>query len=314
MALQTSRSAWVQSEGAASGSGRAVDSSIHDRIGRYFDTLSPQLKHAARFVAEHPQMVAMRSLRHIASAAKLSPPTFSRLARTVGCADYEALREICRHETTRRSQTFADKAKLLQRNGADNAQHEPGGLVRRQAAAAVANIEALLSTIDPRKLDRAADILATSDRVLLVGLLSSAAFADYAAYMANMAFPNWQVAGRSGVSMPAALFDTTRRDAVLLLTKSPYARRSIEAARIAKQAGARIIAITDGVQSPVIPLARISFIVCTDSPNFFPSHAATLVLFEVLIGMVVQRSGKSAQSRIAAVESANRSHGEYWQG
>lgn len=258
-------------------------------------------------------MVAMRSLRQIASAAKLSPPTFSRLARTVGCADYEALREMCRHETTRRSQTFADKAKLLQRNGADNA-HEHGDLVRRQAAAAVVNIETLLATIDPRKLDRAADILATSDRVLLVGLLSSTAFADYAAYMANMAFPNWQVAGRSGVSMPAALFDTTRRDAVLVLTKSPYARRSIEAARIAKQAGARVIAITDGVHSPVIPLARISFIVCTDSPNFFPSHAATLVLFEALVGMVVQRSGKSAQSRIAAVERANRSHGEYWQG
>ncbi len=257
-------------------------------------------------------MVAMRSLRHIAAAAKLSPPTFSRLARTVGCADYEALREICRHETTRRSQTFADKAKLLQRAGADNARHEPGGLVRRQAAAAIANVEAL-ATIDPRKLDRAADILATSDRILLVGLLSSAAFADYAAYMANMAFPNWQVAGRSGVSMPAALFDTTRRDAVLVLTKSPYARRSIEAARIAKRAGARVIAITDGVHSPVIPLAHISFIVRTDSPNFFPSYAATLVLFEVLIAMVVQRGGKSAQSRIAAVESANRSHGEYWQ-
>ena len=259
-------------------------------------------------------MVAMRSLRQIATASELSPPTFSRLARAVGCADYEALREICRHETTRsvadvRRQGAAAPGQWCGRRTA-----EPGGLIRRQAAAAVANIETLLATIDPRKLDRAADILATSDRVLLVGLLSSTAFADYAAYMANMAFPNWQVAGRSGVSMPAALFDTTRRDAVLVLTKSPYARRSIEAARIAKQAGARVIAITDGVHSPVIPLARISFIVCTDSPNFFPSHAATLVLFETLIGMVVRRSGKNAQSRIAAVESANRSHGEYWQG
>jgi DNA-binding MurR/RpiR family transcriptional regulator len=100
---------------------------------------------------------------------------------------------------------------------------------------------------------------------------------------------------------------------VLVLTKSPYARRSIEAARIAKDAGARVIAITDGVHSPIIPLAGVSFIVSTDSPNFFPSHAATLVLFEALLGMVVRRRGKSAQARIAAVESVNRSHGEYWQ-
>lgn len=290
-----------------------VESSIQDRIGSHFDALSPRLKLAARFVAEHPHKVAMRSLRQIASASELSPPTFTRLARAVGCENYEELREICRHEATRRSHTFADKARLLQRRGADDAHREPGGLLRHQAAAAIANIETLLATIDPRKLDRAAETLATSDRVLLVGLLSSTAFTDYAAYMASMAFLNWQVVGRSGVSMPAALFDATRRDAVLVLTKSPYARRSIEAARIAKQAGARVIAITDGVHSPVIPLAGVSFIVSTDSPNFFPSHAATLVLFEALLGMVVRRRGKSAQARIAAVESVNRSHGEYWQ-
>ena len=144
-------------------------------------------------------------------------------------------------------------------------------------------------------------------------LLSSAAFADYAGYMANMAFANWQVADVRCVDACNAV-RYGRRDSVLVLTKSPYARRSIEAARMAKDAGAEVIAITDGVHSPVIPLARISFIVCTDSPNFFPSHAATLVLFEALIGMVVRRGGKKAQSRIAAIESANRSHGEYWQG
>ena len=291
-----------------------IESSIQERIGSHFDALSPRLKLAARFVAEYPHKVAMRSLRQIASVSELSPPTFTRLARAVGCENYEELREICRHEVTRQSRTFADKAKLLQRRGPGDAYRKPGTLVRHQGAAAIANIEMLLATIDSRKVDRAADALATSDRVLLVGLLSSTAFMDYAAYMANMAFLNWQVVGRSGMSMPAGVFDATPRDAVLVLTKSPYARRSIEAARIAKQAGARVIAITDGVHSPIIPHAQIVFIVSTDSPNFFPSHAATLVLFEALIGMVVRRSGKRAQARIAAVEKVNRSHGEYWQG
>lgn len=291
-----------------------LELSIQDRIGSHFDTLSPRLKLAARFVAEHPHKVAMRSLRQIASASDLPPPTFTRLARAVGCENYEELRELCRHESTRRSHTFADRARLLLRRGSADVHGGPAGLLRHQASAAIANIETLLGTVDARKLDRAADILATADRVLLVGLLSSTPFIDYAAYMASMAFLNWQVLGRSGVSMPAALFDTSRRDAVLVLTKSPYARRSIEAARIAKEAGARVIAITDGVASPVLPLARLSFIVSTESPNFFPSHAATLVLFEALIGMVVRRSGKSAQVRIAAIEDVNRSHGEYWQG
>lgn len=292
---------------------RADEISLHDMIGARFESLSPRVKLAARFVAEQPHRVAMRSLRQIASAANLSPPTFTRLARAVGCENYEALREICRREATHRTQTFADKARLLQMHAKGDAREQPGALVRDQALAAIANIETLLVTIDPRKLDTAARILASSERVLLVGLLSSTPFVDYAAYMANMAFPNWHVVARSGTSIPAALLDLTRRDAVLVLTKSPYARRSIQAARIATDAGARVIAITDGVHSPILPFARISLIVSTDSPNFFPSHAATLVLFEALIGMVVRRSGSRAQSRIAAVERANRSQGEYWE-
>ena len=74
-----------------------------------------------------------------------------------------------------------------------------------------------------------------------------------------------------------------------------------------------IVAITDGVQSPVMRLADHSFVVATESPNFFPSHAATILLLETLIGMVVRRSGKQAQRRIEAIENANRESGEYWQ-
>jgi len=52
--------------------------------------------------------------------------------------------------------------------------------------------------------------------------------------------------------------------------------------------------------------------VATESPNFFPSYAATVVMLETLIGMVIRRSGKPAQRRIAAVENTNRQNGEYW--
>ena len=157
------------------------------------------------------------------------------------------------------------------------------------------------------------DLVATSaERVVLIGSLSSTAFTDYTAYMAGMAFSNWQVVAKSGASVPASVVDVGKRDAVLVVTKSPYARGSVAGARLAHRSGAQVVAITDGVQSPVMQFAQHSFIVATDSPNFFPSHAATVVLLETLIGMVVRRSGKPAQRRIGATESANRENGEYW--
>jgi DNA-binding MurR/RpiR family transcriptional regulator len=298
------------------GEGRAGMFSLQDRIAAHFDGLSPQLKVAARYVAEHPQEVAMRSLRQIAGSLALPPPTFTRLARSVGCKTYEELREICRLEITRRTRTFAEKAQSLQhhgrRSGGEHGQREPGALFPEQICAAIANLEVTLAGIDQRRLAEAADVLAAAERVILIGSLSSAAFTDYVEYMAGMAFPNWQPAAKNGASMPAGLVGATKQDAVLVITKSPYARRSVEGVGLAHRAGARIIAITDGVQSPVMRFADHSFIVATDSRNFFPSHVATVVLLETLVGMVIRRSGKPAQRRIAAVEDSNRENGEYW--
>ena len=183
----------------------------------------------------------------------------------------------------------------------------------RQGTAAIANIQAVLELVDTKKLAEAADLLVAAERVLLVGSLSSTAFIDYVGYMANMALENWHVTGRGGASISACLVALKRRDIVLVVAKRPYARRSVEAVRVARDAGAHVIAVTDGVQSPVIAHASISFVVPTESPNFFSSHAATIVLLESLIGMVVRRSGKKAQARIAVVENANREQGEYWE-
>ena len=69
--------------------------SVEARIARRFDGLSPQLRRAASYVLAHPDEVATHSLRQVSRAAKIAPPTLSRLARALDCESYEAFREIC---------------------------------------------------------------------------------------------------------------------------------------------------------------------------------------------------------------------------
>ena len=52
----------------------------------------------------------------------------------------------------------------------------------------------------------------------------------------------------------------------------------------------------------------------SDSPQFFSSYAATLVLVETIIGMLVARAGPEAMDRIAEVEARNHRLEEYWRG
>lgn len=285
-------------------------SSVQERIHKHYESLSGQLQCAAKYLIENPDEVASRSLRHVASVSKLSPPTYSRLARAVGCENYEELRELCRREMKRRKFSFADKARALQ--FPEEANTGQGVFIARQAAAAIDNIDNLLNTIDTNRLELLAEKLANARSVYLVGAMSSHGFVDYMAYMASMAMNNWHVLGSVTTQIGVGLAEAGGDDILLVITKSPYARSSVQAAKIACKKKLYVAAITDDVDSPVTQFADATFLVAVESPQFFSSHVATLVLIEALMGMVVSRSDSTTGQRITAVERANFELGEYW--
>lgn len=289
-----------------------ISNSIEDRVAARLDGLSPRLRSAAAFVAAHPEEVATRTLRQVARAANLTPPTLSRLARALGCGNYEELREICRRELKRRNRSLADKAQALLELTTVGGAPERSGVFIAQAKAAVANIQDLMETVDLEKLRQAAAALAGARKVVLVGASSGLAVVSYFARMGQMAFDNWQVAGADGAMWASTVARLGPGDAVVVVSLDPYASVSVRAAELARAAGADVVAITDSLQSPLARVATTCFIVGTDSPQFFPSHVAPLVLVEALMGMVVRRGGDRVAERIKSAEAAGHRLAEYW--
>lgn len=282
---------------------------ISERILAHADKLSPQLLRAARYVAEHPDEVATRSLRYLAGVTNLQPATFSRMSSALGYANYEELREASRAQLKHQRLGFASKAQALRDDEA--AGPEEGRFIVRHGSAAIDNINSLLNDIDLARLEATAARLAAARRVVLVGLLSSRPFVEYLGYMAAMAFDNWRVLGGSAESPASCFADLDQRDVVLVISKAPYARRTIEVAAFAKSRGVPVIGITDELMSPLCAHCDMRFLVATETPQFFSSHVATLVLIEALVGMVIAKSGGAVERKIEAVESTSHEMGEY---
>lgn len=272
--------------------------------------LSPQLRRAAQYVIRHPEDVATRSLRHIAQAADLPPPTFSRLARAVGYESYDALRETCRSGIMQRKSRFADKALDLVA-GKAAANDDP--FLVSYAAAAMRNTQTLLENIDPDRLQAAARQLAGANRVALVGTMSGRAFIDYASYLADLALPDWNVIGTGHKGLAADLTDLGDKDAALVFSIEPYSTATVEIATAVRSRGIPVIGITDSPLSPIAELAETVFLISTESPQFFPSHVGATILIEMLMGMVVQQKGVEAQRRIAVIEQQSHDLRAYWQ-
>ena len=93
---------------------------------------------------------------------------------------------------------------------------------------------------------------------------------------------------------------------IIVISKAPYAKRAVLATKMAAERGASIILLTDSHTFPAIKHAKHVFIQKIESPQFFSSYAATLVLIETLTGMLLARAGKQAINKIQNVVDVNQ--------
>ncbi|SIO57209.1 transcriptional regulator, RpiR family [Rhodovulum sp. ES.010] len=283
--------------------------SIEDKIAAEYGALSAKLRDAADYVAAHPVDVATRSLRSISSSSGLAPATFSRLARALGFDSYEEMRELSRNAVGRRYVSFSERVRRLQAE-AESGTQPP--FLTRHASACAANIEAMTRLIDPSRLEAVVDRLHRAENVVLLGALGSTGIVEYMAYMGNYFAANWRLAGRMGASLATAMTDLTERDALVVLTKPPFARRAILAAEMGRERGAYVVVITDTHACPALKWVDAGFILPSDSPQFFSSYAASLVFAESIMGMLAARAGPDAKARIEEVEARNHGLEEFW--
>lgn len=284
-----------------------VDISLEDRIAEAYSNLSAKLKDAADYVVAHQMDVATRSLRAVSAESGVSPASLSRLARTLGFDSYEAMRELCRRTLAGRNVSLSERAAMLKDTG-DGVPH----ILDRQAQACVDNITDMAARLDRARLQQAVHALQTARQVVLFGAFGSTGITEYLVYLANYFSSHWTLAGRMGSSLGAALTNTGEEDVLFIITKSPYARRAVHAAEIAKSAGTQTIIITDSHTCPALKYADFAFIVPTETPQFLSSYVATLTLIETMIAMLVAQSEGDASQRIRDVENQNKRLGEFW--
>lgn len=279
---------------------------LYMRLNEMHPRLSPQQRRAAEVIRDQSDEVANYSLRRMARCHAIAPSHFSRLARVLGYADYEALREACRNGVRARKLSFAQKAAALRDKSVSG---KSGAFVIRYGMESIDNVQTMLNEIDPALLDAVADRLAGARRVLLVGSLGSAHLIAHMKYMADMAFDNWHTVG---VNATGVLSKLSGDDVVLMLGYAPYARDSVEVARLAANSRACLVAVTDDSGSPLAGPARHVVRLPTDSTQFFPSYVPALILLEALTAMVVCRSPATVRRHIEAMENNSYQTGEYW--
>ena len=280
-----------------------------DIVTRAYPRLSRQLKKCAAYILEHPSEVATLSMRQLAARAEVPPSTMNRLAKALGFRTYDEFRALFRDSINDQATGYslqAGQVQVVARE--DKFDHDLNAFQQ----AALTNIHTLFDHIDRTALERAVQALTDASSVLVIGLLTSESSANYLHHVAATGFHNWHLLVPKSAEYFQLFGALGPGDVVVCIAVEPCAAESIKVARRAREAGARVIGITDRRTSPLAASADDILLISVHSPSVFPSHVGATAVVELLVGMIAARDERSVAENVENAERSRRTMGEYW--
>jgi DNA-binding MurR/RpiR family transcriptional regulator len=279
--------------------------SILVRLQTALPDLPAKLGMAARFALNRPERIALASMRAVAGEVGVAAPTLMRLAQHMGFENYEGLRAAFQEAVL--TGGFGARVAALSQPGGDD-------LAAAMVAAAQANLAQALGGVDRRVLHDMARAMIAARHLEIVSAGAVLALGEGMVASGAMLLPGLRLARGGGVTGAEALATTGPQDAVLVLTLAPYARRTLDAAQAARDAGATVLAITDGRGAPITQIADLVLFAPTQSQHYYPSMVALQGLIELVLATVAALSDTQALARIRHFDQLRAATGAYISG
>ncbi len=246
-----------------------------DRISSRYATLSKGQKRIADYITNHADKAVQMTAARLAVEAGVSESTVVRFAALMGYDGYpkmqRALQEMLRIR-------FTSVQRIALTEDMPAAQVLPVVLKRD-----IHNIRTTLEDVDPQTFSHVVDAMLAAKDIYILGLRSSAPLAQFFGHYLSYIFANVHVVCDGVAHVMEHLVRIDADDLLFAMSFPRYSSRTVEAVQYARKKGARIVALTDTMISPIASLADHALIAGSDMALFADSLAAPLSVINALI-------------------------------
>ncbi|MCV2394370.1 MurR/RpiR family transcriptional regulator [Actinotalea sp. M2MS4P-6] len=232
------------------------------------------------------------TINDLADLAHVSQPSVTRFANAVGFEGYPQFRDAIRRALPSDDERTAELTNL--------------NMWQRSVTYEMAAMEELRRQMaDPAPLRAAAEVLAASRPLSVLGLRSAGPAAQYFGYFASKALPDVRALTSVGtVAMVDALMHahTAGGSALLAFLLPRYPKETIKLLEIARGFGMTVVCITDTPTSPATRYADHVLYAPVESSLSFDSHAVPLALSLMLLEAICAVDEVATQKRLEEYE------------
>jgi DNA-binding MurR/RpiR family transcriptional regulator len=165
------------------------------------------------------------------------------------------------------------------------------------------NIRATLEKINHKTFEDVINGIFSANKIYIIGLRSSTALSEFLGFYLNLILDNVKVVGYGISDIFEQIINVDENDLVIGIGFPRYAARTIESLDFAQSRGAKVVAITDSLLSPLAARADYTLIAQSNMASFVDSLVAPLSVINALIIAVGLREKEKISTTFANLEN-----------
>jgi DNA-binding MurR/RpiR family transcriptional regulator len=269
------------------------------KVRETYPKLSTKQQHAARFMLDHPDEVALKTADAIGKLSNTSETTVIRLCYSLGYSGFSDLQEEIR-------QSLIEKPKqdpFKKYRESTRKLNEPNFL-EYSLEQDISYIQNILTHMDKRLYFDAIKTIAKADKIMVVGLRSSFASAHWLHYSLNIIRGNAYLY-RGGSEDGNHLISEMNKDWLVIAICFPrYTLETIHFAQATKIQGATVLGITDEALTPLGELSDLLLTIKTPTPAGLKGMPVILSLLSMLASGVSAFNKEQTERRMEQYEQS----------
>ena len=247
------------------------------RIDSLWPSLGPAGQRIAQFIAEHPQEVVHMSVSEVAARTRSSEGSVVGLCKNLGATGFQQVKITLAQELVQPVQFIHED--LMKQDSVETT-------VRKIFQSNVQTLQDTQASLDVAAMAQAVKLLRKAKRIEIYGIGSAATIAEDAHYRMLRIGLNVKVVVDSHVqAISAALAGPGV--VTLTISHSGSTHETVLATRLAKEAGATTICITNFGKSPLQAFSDLTLFTMARETNFrteaMTSRLAQLAIIDALI-------------------------------
>jgi DNA-binding MurR/RpiR family transcriptional regulator len=267
-----------------------------NRIQQHFNKLSKGQKRIADYILNNYDKVAFMTASTLGEAVDVSESTVVRFANALGYGGYPKLQRALQD-------SIRTKLTTVQRFEMSTSLKSNVDIYRKIMNQDVENIRKTSENLDIENLDAISNLIHNSRQVYVLGLRSSSVLAQYLAFYLNFEVENVHVIPSGALDAFDQIINIRKEDVLITITFPRYSNQTIKLTQYAHDQKVPIIAITDGVMSPVAGLSDHVLMAKSDMTTFIDSLVAPMSVINALILAIGMRKRDQLNEKFETLEA-----------